>query len=84
VSAPTRIIPIVIPSKTRLQATLKEMHRLVGLLPEPACLALEKSGVVLVWRSQLETLVNGVSMVTDGWKDPLALAQKIRRMVHLR
>jgi hypothetical protein len=53
-----------VPSKQRLQATIKELSRLVNQLPEPVCGALEKSGLVGTWRTQLESLVKASGAVT--------------------
>jgi hypothetical protein len=37
-------------------ATLKECERLVESMPEPLCAAIEQSGIITAWRSQLGTL----------------------------
>lgn len=60
------VLPVIVPSKTRLLATIKECGRLVEQLPEPVCAGLEKAGVVAAWRMQLESLCNMSGMLVSS------------------
>ena len=73
------IAPQKVPAKRRLLATLKLMSELVGALPDPACEALEASGVVGVWRSQLETLAGVSGRLTSAVDLAGAIRSAMRR-----
>jgi hypothetical protein len=45
-----------IPSKARLLATLSLMRSTVEALPDDACEQIERSGLLSIWRGQLETI----------------------------
>jgi hypothetical protein len=73
-----------IPAKRRLLATLKECERVVAALPDPVCEALEASGIVSSWRSQLETLGGVGQRVMSAAEVLRAAHSAVTRLQHAR
>jgi hypothetical protein len=82
---PLQTTPVA--SKKRLRATLVEISRLIEALPEPVCVAFEKTGIVTSWRTQVETLTTlsaQVSIAASVFGDVSAMVVKVRQVVKLR
>jgi hypothetical protein len=73
-----------VPSKTRLRATIRELDRLIGEMPDALCTAIEASGVVASWRLQLESLHHAASHVVDRSgmvRDAVTLARTVQSLL---
>lgn len=86
---PLSVIATPAPSKDRLRATVKEIARLIDALPEPVCVALEKSNVLGALRTQLESLgaisvtLGGAGQIVGGAVDLARKVAELRKILRI-
>jgi hypothetical protein len=89
VTRPLSVVARPVPSKDRLRATVKEIARLIDALPEPMCVALEKSNVLGALRSQLESLgavggaLGGAGQIVGGAVDLARKVAELRKILRV-
>jgi hypothetical protein len=74
-----RPLPVVTSSKWRLLATLKIIAREIERLPEPACVLIEQSGVLVGLRTKLGTIGRVSDVATSALDAVRAVGLAVKR-----
>jgi hypothetical protein len=78
------LVPKQVPAKHRLKAMCRELAAMIDALPEPVCVALERSGVVASWHMQLgslQVMSDKLGAVGSAASSAVELARMVQKMV---